>query len=43
MSDKEKIDAVCNEFKRTTLRIADKTYDEIKEMQRGGKASFGAV
>ncbi|MCK9374294.1 MAG: hypothetical protein M0P91_14020 [Sulfuricurvum sp.] len=43
MSDKEKIDAVCNEMKRTTLRIADKTYDEIKAMQRGGKASFGAV
>jgi hypothetical protein len=43
MSDKEKIDAVCDEFKRTTLRSADKTYDEIKAMQRGGKASFGAV
>lgn len=43
MSDKEKIDTVCNEFKRTTLRITDKTYDEIKAMQRGGKASFGAV
>jgi len=43
MSDKEKIDAVCNEMKRTNLRITDKTYEEIKAMQRGGKASFGAV
>jgi len=44
MSDKEKIDAVCNEFKRTTLRIADKTYDEIKATQTAqGKLSFGAV
>ncbi len=43
MSDKEKIDAVCSEFKRTTLRMADVTYDEIKAMKRGNKASFGAV
>ena len=43
MSDKEKIDAVCNEFKRTTLRMADATLDEIKAMKRGSKASFGAV
>ena len=43
MSDKEKIDAVCNEFKRTTLRMADSTLDEIKAMKRGSKASFGAV
>ncbi len=43
MSDKEKIDEVCSEFKRTNLRIADATYDEVKAMQRGNKASFGAV
>lgn len=43
MSDKEKIDAVCNEIQRSNLRITDKTYEEIKAMQRGVKASFGAV
>lgn len=44
MSDKEKIDAVCNEFKRTTLRITDKTYEDIKASQTAqGKLSFGAV
>ncbi|MFA5214430.1 hypothetical protein [Sulfuricurvum sp.] len=44
MSDKEKIDAVCDEMKRTTLRISDKTYDEIKASQsEQGKLSFGAV
>ncbi|MDD2368928.1 MAG: hypothetical protein PHQ90_06460, partial [Sulfuricurvum sp.] len=43
MSDKEKIDAVAKEILRSNLRINDKTYDEIKALQRGGKASFGAV
>ncbi len=44
MSDKEKIDAVCDEMKRTNLRIADKTYEEIKSFQTAqGKLSFGAV
>jgi hypothetical protein len=44
MSDKEKIDAVCNEMKRTNLRITDKTYEEIKATQTAqGKLAFGAV
>jgi len=44
MSDKEKIDAVCNEIKRTNLRITDKTYEEIKATQTAqGKLAFGAV
>lgn len=44
MSDKEKIDAVCDEMKRTNLRITDKTYEEIKATQTAqGKLAFGAV
>jgi len=44
MSDKEKIDTVCQEMKRTKLRITDKTYEEIKATQTAqGKLSFGAV
>jgi len=43
MSDKEKIDEVCKEIKRSNLRVPEKTFDEIKAMQREGKLSFGAV
>lgn len=43
MSDKEKIDAVAKEILRSNLRLSEKTYEEIKSFQRGGKASFGAV
>ncbi|MFZ2890962.1 hypothetical protein [Sulfuricurvum sp.] len=43
MSDKEKIDAVAKEVSRSNLRLSEKTYEEIKSYQRGGKASFGAV
>lgn len=43
MSDKEKIDAIVNEMKKTTLRIADKTLEDIKASKAGGKVFFGAV
>jgi hypothetical protein len=43
MSDKEKIDAVAKEIVRSNLRLSEKTYEDIKALQRGGKASFGAV
>ena len=44
MSDKEKIDTVCNEMKRTTLKIPEKTYADIKASQTAeGKITFGAV
>ena len=40
----EKIDAVYEEIKGTTLRIPDKSYDEIKALQNAeGKVLFGAV
>jgi hypothetical protein len=43
-SAEEKIDIVCEEIKGTTLRIADKSYDEIKALQSSeGKVLFGAV
>ena len=42
MSDKEKIDAVCAEMKRTTLRTPEKTLDELKAAKTGGKIFFGA-
>lgn len=43
MSDKEKIDAVVKEVTRSNLRLSEKSYEEIKSYQRGGKLSFGAV
>ena len=44
MSPSEKIDAVYEEIKRTTLRLPEKTYEEIKAMQStDGKVLFGAV
>ncbi len=44
LSAEEKIDTVCDEIKASTLRIADKGYDEIKALQSGdGKMLFGAV
>ena len=43
MSDKEKIDAVVKETIRSNLRLSEKSYEEIKSYQRGGKLSFGAV
>lgn len=44
LSPSEKIDEVVNEIKGTTLRISDKTYDEIKALQsKEGKTLFGAV
>lgn len=44
LSPSEKIDEVYSEIKRTTLRISDKSYDEIKAMQsEDGKVLFGAV
>lgn len=43
MSDKDKIDAIVKETLRSNLRLSEKTYEEIKSFQRGGKASFGAV
>jgi hypothetical protein len=40
----EKIDIVVDEIKGTTLRISDKTYDEVKALQSAeGKVLFGAV
>ena len=44
MSAGEKIDTVYDEIKSTTLRLSDKTYDEIKALQNSeGKVMFGAV
>jgi hypothetical protein len=44
MSAAEKIDTVCDEIKSTTLRIGEKSYDEIKALQSSeGKVLFGAV
>ncbi len=43
-SAEEKIDIVYDEIKRTTLRLSEKTYEEIKSFQRAtGKVLFGAV
>ncbi|WP_345987116.1 hypothetical protein WCX18_08125 [Sulfurimonas sp. HSL1-2] len=40
----EKIDTVYDEIKATTLRISDKSYDDIKAAQSSeGKVLFGAV
>ncbi|WP_345984632.1 hypothetical protein WCX49_08315 [Sulfurimonas sp. HSL-1656] len=40
----EKIDTVYDEIKATTLRISDKSYDDIKAAQNGeGRVLFGAV
>lgn len=40
----EKIDTVYEEIKGSTLRISDKSYDEIKALQsKDGKVLFGAV
>jgi hypothetical protein len=44
LSAEEKIDTVYDEIKSTTLRISDKTFDEIKALQsEEGKTLFGAV
>jgi len=44
LSPAEKIDAVYEGIKGTTLRISDKTYEEIKALQSSeGKVLFGAV
>lgn len=44
LSGAEKIDTVYDEIKSSTLRISDKTYDEIKALQsEEGKTLFGAV
>jgi hypothetical protein len=44
LSPAEKIDEVCNEIKSTSLRISDKSYDDIKALQNAeGKVLFGAV
>jgi len=44
LSPAEKIDEVYSEIKRSTLRISDKSYQEIKELQSSdGKVLFGAV
>ena len=44
MDASEKIDAVFDEIKRTTLRIPSKSYEEIKALQSTeGKVLFGAV
>ncbi|MDX1295926.1 MAG: hypothetical protein R3302_06655 [Sulfurimonadaceae bacterium] len=44
LSPAEKIDEVVNEVKRSTLRISDKSYDDIKGLQSSeGKVLFGAV
>jgi len=43
-SAEEKIDTVYDEIKRTPLRISDKSYEEIKALQKAeGKVLFGAV
>lgn len=44
LSAEEKIDTVCNEIKSSTLRIPEKSYEEVKMAQKtGGKILFGAV
>lgn len=44
LSAEEKIDTVCGEVKGTTLRIAQKSYEEIQALQSSeGKVLFGAV
>lgn len=44
LSPAEKIDEVYSEIKRSTLRISDKSYEEIKTLQSSeGKMLFGAV
>lgn len=44
LTPEEKIDTVYDEIKATTLRISDKTYEEIKASQSAeGKMLFGAV
>lgn len=44
LSSEEKIDTVFEEIKGTTLRIADKSYEEIKALQSSkAKTLFGAV
>ena len=44
LSAEEKIDTVYDEIKSTTLRISDKTFDEIKALQsEERKTLFGAV
>lgn len=43
-SAEEKIDIVYDEIKTSTLRMSDKTYDEIKALKNSeGKVLFGAV
>ena len=43
-SAEEKIDTVYDEIKRTPLRISDKSFEEIKALQKAeGKILFGAV
>lgn len=44
LSGAEKIDTVYDEIKATTLRLNDKSYDEIKALQSSdGRVLFGAV
>ena len=44
LSAEEKIDALYDEIKQTTLRISEKSYEEIKALQNAeGKILFGAV
>lgn len=44
LSPAEKIDEVYSEIKRTTLRISDKSYEDVKALQSSeGKILFGAV
>jgi len=44
LSAEEKIDTVCTEINASTLRIADKSYEEVKAAQSSeGKVLFGAV
>lgn len=44
LSPAEKIDEVYSEIKNTTMRISDKSYEEIKTLQScEGKVLFGAV
>ena len=44
LSAEEKIDTVYDEIKSSTLRISEKSYDEIKALQsEDGKMLFGAV
>lgn len=44
LSAEEKIDTVYDEIKSSTLRISDKSYEDIKALQSSeGKVLFGAV